>query len=278
VLVVDEASMLDLALTTRLIEALPDHARLVLLGDKDQLSAVEAGAVFADLSGDPRLMPEDPAVVVGRDRQRRGVDPPGHAGTPCALQDAAIWFTDSHRFDADSGIGRLPVMSTSAAAPLRWIRSPSKPAVPSAGSREDADGLSVQARSALIDGYGDDIDLIRASCGPGADAHRSDGGLRRIRSLPRVVRPARGAQGRHGRQRADHAAPARADRPARQRRRRNRVVSRPPRSSCCATIRCSSCTTVTWDSACPRATVAPGSGSSMPTGDPVRWRQPGCRT
>ncbi|TAH45958.1 MAG: exodeoxyribonuclease V subunit alpha, partial [Betaproteobacteria bacterium] len=50
VLVVDEASMLDLALATRLLDALPADARLVLLGDKDQLAAVEAGAVFAELS------------------------------------------------------------------------------------------------------------------------------------------------------------------------------------------------------------------------------------
>jgi len=48
-LVVDEASMIDLALMARLLDALPPHARLVLLGDRDQLAAVEAGAVFADL-------------------------------------------------------------------------------------------------------------------------------------------------------------------------------------------------------------------------------------
>ena len=47
--VVDEASMLDLALATKLVEALPDDGRLILLGDKDQLSAVETGTVFANL-------------------------------------------------------------------------------------------------------------------------------------------------------------------------------------------------------------------------------------
>lgn len=54
-LIVDEASMLDLALATRLLEAVPDDARIVLLGDKDQLAAVESGAVFAELCTDPRL-------------------------------------------------------------------------------------------------------------------------------------------------------------------------------------------------------------------------------
>ena len=55
VLVVDEASMLDLALATQLVEAVPPDARLVLLGDKDQLAAVEAGAVFAELGTDPTV-------------------------------------------------------------------------------------------------------------------------------------------------------------------------------------------------------------------------------
>ena len=41
--------MLDLALATKLVEALPDDGRLILLGDKDQLSAVETGTVFANL-------------------------------------------------------------------------------------------------------------------------------------------------------------------------------------------------------------------------------------
>ena len=49
VVVVDEASMVDLALMTQLLEALPAKARLILLGDRDQLSSVEAGAVLGDI-------------------------------------------------------------------------------------------------------------------------------------------------------------------------------------------------------------------------------------
>lgn len=49
VLVVDEASMVDLALMAKLVQALPEEARLILLGDKDQLSSVEAGAVLGDI-------------------------------------------------------------------------------------------------------------------------------------------------------------------------------------------------------------------------------------
>ncbi|SAL17024.1 AAA family ATPase [Caballeronia telluris] len=53
VIVVDEASMIDVALAAHLVEAVAPDARLVMLGDKDQLAAVEAGAVFAELSAQP---------------------------------------------------------------------------------------------------------------------------------------------------------------------------------------------------------------------------------
>ena len=49
VLVVDEASMVDLPMMSKLIAALPYGARLILLGDRDQLASVEAGAVLGDL-------------------------------------------------------------------------------------------------------------------------------------------------------------------------------------------------------------------------------------
>ena len=48
--VVDEASMVDLALMSKLVDALKPGARLILLGDKDQLASVESGAVLADLT------------------------------------------------------------------------------------------------------------------------------------------------------------------------------------------------------------------------------------
>ena len=49
VLIIDEASMVDLSLMAKLIEALPSHARLILLGDKDQLASVDTGSVMSDL-------------------------------------------------------------------------------------------------------------------------------------------------------------------------------------------------------------------------------------
>ncbi len=48
--VIDEASMVDLALMSKLVDALKPDARLILLGDKDQLASVESGAILGDLS------------------------------------------------------------------------------------------------------------------------------------------------------------------------------------------------------------------------------------
>ncbi|WP_455731922.1 AAA family ATPase, partial [Burkholderia stabilis] len=69
-IVVDEASMIDVALAAHLLDALAPGARLVLLGDKDQLAAVEAGAVFAELSARPAFT----AGARARIAQALGID------------------------------------------------------------------------------------------------------------------------------------------------------------------------------------------------------------
>jgi exodeoxyribonuclease V alpha subunit len=123
-LVVDEASMLDLALATRLLEAVPPAARIILLGDKDQLAAVESGAVFAELSVDPTLTPtcvRDLAALTGTPAAAIAPPPPAR---PSALQDSAVWFTQTYRFSVDSGVGRLAhyVNSGQARAAADWLR------------------------------------------------------------------------------------------------------------------------------------------------------------
>ena len=76
VVVVDEASMVDLEMMARLLQAVPPTARLILLGDKDQLASVEAGAVMSQLS------------------------------TGNLLKAQTVTLVHSHRFHAQSGIGR----------------------------------------------------------------------------------------------------------------------------------------------------------------------------
>ncbi|MFV2031211.1 MAG: AAA family ATPase, partial [Gammaproteobacteria bacterium] len=53
-LVIDEASMIDLTLMYHLLDALPEHARVILLGDRDQLASVAAGNVLGDITGHGR--------------------------------------------------------------------------------------------------------------------------------------------------------------------------------------------------------------------------------
>ncbi len=123
-LVVDEASMLDLSLATQLLEAVPDTARITLLGDKDQLSAVESGAVFSDLSADPGLgsaCRQDLADWCGLSVER--ITPPA-ASQPSALQDTSLWFNQNFRFAADSGIGRLAadINRSRADEAIAWLR------------------------------------------------------------------------------------------------------------------------------------------------------------
>lgn len=119
VLVVDEASMVDLALMAKLVDALPPSARLILLGDKDQLAAVEAGAVFAELCEGRGF-----DARAAADLQRiTGQQVPVRAPTS-ALGDAAVLLTHSHRFAGDSGIGELArrINGGDAAGTLRLLR------------------------------------------------------------------------------------------------------------------------------------------------------------
>jgi len=102
VLVVDEASMVDLALMAKLVAALPPKARLILLGDKDQLAAVEAGAVFAELCEGRGFDSQAAADLQRITGQHVPIETPRSR-----LGDAVVLLTHSHRFAGDSGIGEL---------------------------------------------------------------------------------------------------------------------------------------------------------------------------
>lgn len=106
VLVVDEASMVDLPMMARLLEALPVHCKLILLGDKDQLASVEAGAVLGDIcafssqgysAGQARQLSEMTGFVL----------PAGPSGGQSPVADCLCVLQKSYRFHALSGIGQL---------------------------------------------------------------------------------------------------------------------------------------------------------------------------
>ncbi|MCA0239858.1 MAG: exodeoxyribonuclease V subunit alpha [Proteobacteria bacterium] len=178
VLVVDEASMLDAALAARLLDAVPPQARIVLLGDQDQLAAVEAGAVFSELSADPSLsepcrqalaeacgiaadaLQTPPPRRVGGARQDGlgGARPPGRRG---ALQDTTVWLQRNYRFGAGSAIGRLAaqVNAGRTADALATLRA-GNPALRWLDDGGPAPSAATMA--ACIDGYAGYLDALRA--------------------------------------------------------------------------------------------------------------------
>lgn len=107
VVVVDEASMVDLALMAKLVAAVPPTARLILLGDKDQLASVEAGAVLADIcnSGVPRAFSREFAGQFSKLTDRE-IPPNGDADSS-PLSDCVIELRKNYRFGEQSDIHRL---------------------------------------------------------------------------------------------------------------------------------------------------------------------------
>jgi exodeoxyribonuclease V alpha subunit len=106
VVVVDEASMVDLALMSKLVQALKPDSRLILLGDKDQLASVEAGAVLGDLCHDTqRGFSKDFQQQLGEFMPEiKYLTPLKPAST---LQDVVVSLKHSYRFDSKNKIGRL---------------------------------------------------------------------------------------------------------------------------------------------------------------------------
>lgn len=104
VLVVDEASMVDVALMSKMVAALPPRARLILLGDKDQLASVEAGAVLGDICDTGHDHPYSAAFnralkgVTGYDLNK------GAGEVRPGLQDSIVELRKSYRFGPESGI------------------------------------------------------------------------------------------------------------------------------------------------------------------------------
>ena len=137
--VVDEASMVDVALMSKLIDAVADPARIVLLGDRHQLASVEAGSVLADICGS------------------------GESGT--GPTEAVVFLQHSHRFHADSGIGRFAqavvsgTVDDAVAALPRWGPGEPGPLAPGCGNdlgrvgHPPRGGLAACAARLVVEGY-----------------------------------------------------------------------------------------------------------------------------
>lgn len=133
-LVLDEASMIDLSLMARIADALRPGAGLILLGDKDQLDAVQPGSVFGELCGDHGYSSSFLSLA-GEVLGARRPKPELEGG----LRDSLFILNKSFRFKEDRGIGRLAravntgdedeairVLRTDASGELRWNEHPER--------------------------------------------------------------------------------------------------------------------------------------------------------
>ncbi len=130
--IVDETSMVPLSLMVRLVEAVRDDARLVLVGDPDQLAAIEVGAVLRDIVGPAAELPQFGAGMRATLARVTGAAPPGIEAR--SFGDAVAVLRRGHRSvppigalaeairrgDADATIDALGVGEPS----ITWVQDP----------------------------------------------------------------------------------------------------------------------------------------------------------
>ncbi len=157
VLVVDEASMVDLPLMSKLLQALPKKARLILLGDKDQLSSVEAGAVLGDICETGEEAFYSPAFAAacrslcGCRLESSRVARPLGVRKP---KDCLVELKKSYRFSGESGIALLSraVRNGDGETAIAVLRSRSHPDL-SWNDPPSGANLSRAIRGEVIEGY-----------------------------------------------------------------------------------------------------------------------------
>lgn len=138
--IVDEASMVDLALMAKLADAVPPEARLILVGDKNQLASVEAGSVLGDVCG----------------RERSSGDAPDDPMSACIVE-----LTRSYRFKAGSDIGELSravnagdaaaaidILSNARSDAVEWLDTAGGPRVETRIRERVLEGCRVLGRAA----------------------------------------------------------------------------------------------------------------------------------
>ncbi|MFT7686656.1 MAG: exodeoxyribonuclease V alpha subunit, partial [Candidatus Azotimanducaceae bacterium] len=107
-LILDETSMIDLAMFDKILKALPDHCRLIMLGDPDQLLSVESGAVMNDLFLLGQHYDDNYAHEI---KSNLGYDIPKLSSEQSTeiniLSNAFCHLTQSYRFNSTMGIGKL---------------------------------------------------------------------------------------------------------------------------------------------------------------------------
>ncbi len=177
VVVVDEASMVSLPLMCALVQAVAPQARLIMLGDRDQLASVEAGYVLGDICEAAGGFSAEFSALAA-DLCGFGL-PVGSGGT---LVNSVVELRKTWRFDAQSGIGNLSraVNAGDVAAAAAIVGSEQPDLSYSAGLPDDFE-------QRLIDWYRDVL-----SAADKAEMFERMGRFRLLCALNRGVRGAEG--------------------------------------------------------------------------------------
>ncbi|MBW1699896.1 MAG: exodeoxyribonuclease V subunit alpha [Deltaproteobacteria bacterium] len=160
VIVVDEASMMDLALMSKLMEAVPANVRMILLGDKDQLASVEAGSVLGDVCGKNQGGGFSESFrckieAITGEKMVGGVDQiESISHHRCNLQDSIVFLSKSYRFSPQSDIAKfsnhvnagdfeqaLRVLKHATGETIRWV------------CMDSIDELYLQLEKEIVRGY-----------------------------------------------------------------------------------------------------------------------------
>jgi len=130
VLLIDEASMVHLEMMAAVLDALPPTARLILLGDKDQLASVEAGAVLGELCADAEGGHYWPGTAQHLQQLAAQQLPAGCLDAQgSALSQHVVMLRQSRRFGGSIGELAAAVRAGQADAALRLLQSPPDDAV-----------------------------------------------------------------------------------------------------------------------------------------------------
>jgi len=135
VVIVDEASMIDLALLAKLFDAIRPDARIILVGDKDQLASVEAGSAFRDICT-PRFELGVSVSLAEAFAKSTGEKLDGTSTDQAPIHSVVVELRRNYRFTPGAGIGELSsavnrgdavgaIAVLKSAGSIRWRPTPS---------------------------------------------------------------------------------------------------------------------------------------------------------
>lgn len=154
IVIVDEASMVSLPLMAKLVDALRHDTRLILLGDRDQLASVEAGAVLGDICNTGGIQAFSAPFAALAAELSGDLLPVQESAGP--LGDAVVLLRKSYRFASSSGIGRMGALVNAGegVAALAALSDARFPDISMAETPQTA-ALSEALAERIVAGYGD---------------------------------------------------------------------------------------------------------------------------